>query len=79
MSAPPASFFLCPLYLAVGASIELEIVLVSKPLGLGNVVVANDGACVPRRGPLLRPAGMASPQLSMMSSLTATIAFLPAF
>ena len=33
-------FFLCPLYLAVGASIELEIVLVSKPLGLGNVVVA---------------------------------------
>ena len=33
-------FFLCPLYLAVGTSIELEIVLVSKPLGLGNVVVA---------------------------------------
>ncbi len=32
-------FFLCPLYLAVGVSIELEIVLVSKPLGLGNVVV----------------------------------------
>ena len=33
-------YFLCPRQLAVGASIELEIVLVSKPLGLGNVVVA---------------------------------------
>jgi hypothetical protein len=33
-------YFLCPRRLAVGASIELEIVLVSKPLGLGNVVVA---------------------------------------
>jgi len=33
-------YFLCPKQLAVGASIELEIVLVSKPLGLGNVVVA---------------------------------------
>jgi len=31
-------YFLCPRQLAVGASIELEIVLVSKPLGLGNVV-----------------------------------------
>jgi hypothetical protein len=30
--------FLCPRQLTVGASIELEIVLVSKPLGLGNVV-----------------------------------------
>jgi len=33
-------YFLCPRQLAVGASIELEIVLVSKPLGLGNVVAA---------------------------------------
>jgi hypothetical protein len=33
-------YFLCPRQLAIGASIELEVVLVSKPLGLGNVVVA---------------------------------------
>jgi hypothetical protein len=33
-------FFLCPRELAVDLSIELEIVLVSRPLGLGNVVVA---------------------------------------
>ena len=33
-------YFLCPRQLTVGISIELEIVLVSKPLGLGNVVVA---------------------------------------
>jgi len=33
-------YFLCPRQLLVGTSIELEIVLVSKPLGLGNVVVA---------------------------------------
>jgi len=32
-------YFLCPRQLTVGASIELEIVLVSKPLGLGNVVM----------------------------------------
>ena len=32
-------YFLCPRQLAMGTSIELEIVLVSKPLGLGNVVV----------------------------------------
>jgi len=31
-------FFLCPRQLEIGASIELEIVLVSRPLGLGNVV-----------------------------------------
>jgi hypothetical protein len=31
-------YFLCPKQLTVGASIELEIVLVSRPLGLGNVV-----------------------------------------
>jgi len=33
-------YFLCPRQLVAGASIELEIILVSKPLGLGNVVVA---------------------------------------
>ena len=33
-------YFLCPRQLSVGTPIELEIVLVSKPLGLGNVVVA---------------------------------------
>src|SRR6266436_3742990 len=31
---------LCPSQPSVGTSIELDIVLVSKPLGLGNVVVA---------------------------------------
>ena len=34
-------FFLCPKPLEVGAEIELEIVLVSRPLGYGNVVVAS--------------------------------------
>ena len=33
-------YFLCPKELSMGASIELEIVLVSKPLGRGNVVMA---------------------------------------
>jgi hypothetical protein len=33
-------YFLSPRQLPVGTSIELEIVLVSKPLGLGNVVMA---------------------------------------
>lgn len=32
-------FFLCPKELTAGSSIELEIVLVSKPMGLGNVVM----------------------------------------
>jgi hypothetical protein len=32
-------FFLCPKELAVSSSIELEIVLVSKSMGLGNVVM----------------------------------------
>jgi hypothetical protein len=34
------AYFLCPKQLAVGTPIELEIVLVSKPLGRGNVVMA---------------------------------------
>lgn len=33
-------FFLCPKEIAVGSSIELEIVLVSRPMGRGSVVVA---------------------------------------
>lgn len=33
-------YFLCPKQLAVGTPIELEIVLVSRPLGRGNVVMA---------------------------------------
>jgi len=34
-------FFLCPKTLAVDAEIELDIVLVSRPLGYGNVVVSS--------------------------------------
>ena len=34
-------YFLCPKSLAVGSSIELDIVLVSRPLGYGNVVVSS--------------------------------------
>ena len=33
-------FFLCPKKLVLGTQIELEIVLVSRPMGRGNVVVA---------------------------------------
>jgi hypothetical protein len=33
-------YFLCPKPVAVGTSIELEIVLVSRPMGRGNVVAA---------------------------------------
>lgn len=34
-------FFLCPKTLALGTEIELDIVLVSRPLGYGNVVVSS--------------------------------------
>jgi len=34
-------FFLCPKPLVVGDEIELDIVLVSRPLGYGNVVVSS--------------------------------------
>jgi hypothetical protein len=34
-------FFLCPKQLAVGMSVELEIVLISRPMGRGNVVIAS--------------------------------------
>ena len=33
-------FFLCPKEIAIGALVELEIVLVSRPMGHGSVVIA---------------------------------------
>jgi hypothetical protein len=33
-------YFLCPRSLPLGASLEIEVVLVSKPMGHGNVVLA---------------------------------------
>jgi PilZ domain len=47
-------YFLCPRELTVGAPIELEIVLVSKPLGLGNVVAVTT-ARVCRTEPVAMP------------------------
>jgi hypothetical protein len=35
-------YFLCPRALAPGTAIELDIVLVSRPLGYGNVVVSSN-------------------------------------
>ena len=46
-------YFLCPKQVAVGTAVELEIVLVSRPLGLGNVVVATSA-----RVQRLEPAAM---------------------
>ena len=34
-------FFLCPRQLAVASNIELEVVLVSRPMGRGNVVIVS--------------------------------------
>jgi hypothetical protein len=34
-------FFLCPRKLALGTIIELEVVLVSRPMGRGNVVIVS--------------------------------------
>ncbi|GAC1703247.1 MAG: hypothetical protein NVS9B4_10810 [Candidatus Acidiferrum sp.] len=47
-------YFLCPKQLAVGAALELEIVLVSRPLGRGNVVAATR-AHVQRTEPAAMP------------------------
>ena len=47
-------YFLCPKPLTLGSAIELEIVLVSKPLGRGNVVMAT-GAHVCRTEPAAMP------------------------
>jgi hypothetical protein len=33
-------YFLCPRPLPVGASLEIDVVLVSKPMGHGNVVLS---------------------------------------
>jgi hypothetical protein len=46
-------YFLCPKALEAGTEIELDIVLVSRPLGYGNVVVSSK-ACVRR----IEPANM---------------------
>jgi hypothetical protein len=47
-------YFLCPKQIAVGTSIELEIVLVSRPMGRGNVVIASM-ASVRRMEPAAMP------------------------
>src|SRR4029077_18395390 len=47
-------YFLCPRPLAIGASLEVEIVLVSKPMGHGNVVLAT-AAHVQRCEPAATP------------------------
>jgi c-di-GMP-binding flagellar brake protein YcgR len=47
-------YFLCPKPLSAGAALELDIVLVSRPLGQGNVVLATD-AHVQRIEPAAMP------------------------
>lgn len=47
-------FFLCPKHIAIGTAIELEIVLVSRPMGRGNVVIASS-AHVRRHEPAAMP------------------------
>src|ERR1700674_2890287 len=47
-------YFLCPRPLPIGALLELEIVLVSKPMGQGNVVLATR-AHVQRSDPAATP------------------------
>jgi hypothetical protein len=47
-------FFLCPKQIAAGAAVELEIVLVSRPMGHGSVVVATQ-ARVSRVEPAAMP------------------------
>jgi hypothetical protein len=47
-------FFLCPKHLATGTKIEIEIILVSRPMGRGNVVVAT-AARVKRLEPAATP------------------------
>jgi hypothetical protein len=48
-------FFLCPKEIAVGSLIELEIVLVSRPMGLGSVVIVTTA-----RAQRVEPAAMPS-------------------
>ena len=47
-------YFLCPRPLAIAASLEIEIVLVNKPMGHGNVVLASS-AHVQRCEPAATP------------------------
>ena len=47
-------YFLCPRALSAGAMIELEIVLVSRPMGHGNVVLVSE-AHVSRSEPAATP------------------------
>jgi hypothetical protein len=47
-------YFLCPKPLAIAASLEIEVVLVSKPMGHGNVVLATN-ARVQRSEPAATP------------------------
>jgi hypothetical protein len=47
-------YFLCPRHLVIRASLEIEIVLVSKPMGHGNVVLATR-AHVQRSEPAAMP------------------------
>ena len=47
-------FFLCPRKLALGTQIELEVVLVSRPMGRGNVVIVSK-ARVARLEPVAMP------------------------
>jgi len=47
-------YFLCPRNLAVPSAIELEVVLVSRPLGRGNVVIVSQ-AQVKRTEPAAVP------------------------
>jgi hypothetical protein len=47
-------FFLCPKQIAIGLAIELEIVLVQRPLGRGNVVIVTQ-AQVQRIEPAATP------------------------
>jgi hypothetical protein len=46
-------FFLCPKEIAVGALVELEIVLVSRPMGHGSVVIVSTA-----RAQRIEPAAM---------------------
>jgi hypothetical protein len=46
-------FFLCPKEIAIGAQIELEIVLISRPMGQGNVVIVTKA-----RAQRVEPAAM---------------------
>jgi len=48
-------FFLCPRKLPLGTQIELEVVLVSRPMGRGNVVIVSKA-----RVTRLEPAAMPS-------------------